>query len=118
MAAFDYSRARATATRLLKRFGQAATLRQVTGTGGDPWEPTTTTTDVTVTVAVLDYRAEEVDGTVIKRSDRRVYMAADGSTAPATDDALVIAGKTFRLVSVEPLTPAGTAVYFELQARG
>lgn len=118
MATFDYARARATTTRLLERFGQAATLRQVTGTGGDPWEPTTTTTDVTVTVAILDYSAEEVDGTVIRKSDRRVYMVADGSTVPAPDDALVIAGKTFQVVSVEPLDPAGTAVYFELQARG
>lgn len=118
MATFDYARSRATATRLLERFGQSATLRQVSTSGGDPWDPATTTTDIAVTLAVLDYDADEVDGTVVRRQDRRVYMAADGATAPTTDDAFVIGGTTFQIVAVQPFTPSGTDVYYEIQARG
>ena len=120
MPAFDYTRARATATRLLERFGQSAQLRKTTQIGGEPWDPASGTqwaSDTDVTVAILTYQADEVDGSVITSQDRRVFVAADGSIDIRTSDALVIGGVAFQVLDVTPLSPAGTVVYFEIQAR-
>ena len=119
--AFDYTRARATADRLLTRFGQSATLRQTSTTGGDPWDPssgTTTTMDTTITAAVLEYANGEVDGTLIQASDRKVYVSAEGvAVNPAPADVLIIGFDVLSIVNVKPLSPAGTVVFWEVQAR-
>ena len=52
------------------------------------------------------------------RSDRKVYVAANGLTIePSTADRLVLGSVTLAIVSVKKLSPAGTTVYFELQCR-
>jgi len=121
MATFDYARARATAARLLSRFGQAATLRQTSTTEGDPWDPgsgTTTTTDTTVTAAVLEYANSEVDGTLILASDRKVYVSAEGiAVTPTPADVLIVGSDQLSIVNVKPLSPAGTVVMWECQCR-
>ncbi len=121
MTTFDYTRAVATAQRLLTKFGQSATLRQTSTIGGDPWDPgsgTTTTTDTTITAAVLDYANGEIDGTLILASDRKVYVAAsDLAVTPAPADVLIIGSDQLSVVNVKPLSPAGTTVYWEVQCR-
>ncbi|MCT7376810.1 DnaT-like ssDNA-binding protein [Chelativorans salis] len=37
VAKFDYGRSKATAARLIKRYGQQGAIRRTTMTGGDPW---------------------------------------------------------------------------------
>lgn len=121
MANFDYARARATADRLLTKFGRTATLRQTSTSGGDPWDPgsgTTTTTDTTVTAAVLEYANSEIDGTIILASDRKVYVSAEGiAVTPVPADVLIVGPDTLSIVNVKPLNPAGTVVMWELQVR-
>jgi hypothetical protein len=121
IAAFDYQRARQTADRLLTKFGQSATLRQTSTTGGVPWDPgsgTTTTTDTTVTLAVTDYTVAEIDGTLIQAGDRRAYISAEGTVAaPALTDTLIVGGINYSVVAVKPLNPGGTVVMWEVQAR-
>lgn len=115
--AFDYTRTRATAERLIARFGQTGTLRR-TVSDDDPFNPTQTTTDYPCTFAVLDYEKRDVDGTLIKQTDQMAYVSTAGlSIAPETTDRLVIGGTPFTVVNVKPLSPAGTVVYFELQVR-
>lgn len=117
MAQFDYARTRATAERLIARFGQTGALRRTTS-DNDPFNPTQTTTDYPCTFAVLDYAKKDVDGTLIKQTDQMVYLSTAGlAVAPETTDRLVVAGSPLTVVNVKPLSPAGVVVFWELQVR-
>jgi hypothetical protein len=119
MARFDYARAQATALRLLDKFGQAGEIwRDVPG-GGPVWDPGEPTIQKTpCTLAVLRFDNKDIDGTLIKASDKNAYIAAKGlAIVPVTTDRLMIGGVSHSLVRVMPLNPAGTTVYYEVQAR-
>ena len=118
MTAFNYPNTAATATRLLQRFGAAATLkRQTTGT----YDPTTgtspvTTTSMATTAAVFAYPQGYIDGTLILQGDQQAYMAP--GEAPKQGDKLAWQGKDYEVVSVKPVSPAGVPVLYEAQIRG
>lgn len=117
MTAFDYTRLRSTAERLIARFGQSATLTRV-ATSGTAYDPTTTETDYTVTVAVMEYTDRERDGTLIKVGDKKVYLSTSGlSITPGVADKITIGGVEHEIINVMPLNPGGTVVMYETQAR-
>lgn len=117
MTTFNYARTRATAERLIERFGQTGALRRTTS-DSDPFNPAQTTADHVCTFAVLDYAKRDVDGTLIKQTDQMVYLSTSGlAIAPETTDRLVVGGTALTIVSVKPLSPAGTVVMWELQVR-
>ena len=70
MTAFDYTRPRATAERLIARFGQTGALRRMVS-NGDIFNPELVPTDYPCTFAVLDFSKRDVDGTLIRQTDRR-----------------------------------------------
>jgi hypothetical protein len=115
--AFDYARAQATAERLIANFGQAATLTKTANTS-TAYNPTRTATPYACTVAVLDFRNSEIDGTLIKQGDKKVYVSTRGlAVVPAVHDTITIANEVHAILAVMPLAPAGTVVYWEVQAR-
>lgn len=116
MVAFDYTRPRATATRLIERFGQTVTFHRVTTETGDAWNPTQTTTGYSAKAAVLGYEDSEIDGTMVQAGDRKLYVSVF-DIEPTTSDKVVIGAETLRVVNVKPLNPAGTVVFFEVQCR-
>lgn len=119
MTAYDYSRAIATADRLIARYGQTGALVRQALSGGTSFNPgTITETEHACTFAVLDYSAREIDGTRIQATDKKVYLAkASLSIEPTTADFLEIGGKPHKIIAVKPLSPAGTVVMWELQVR-
>lgn len=120
MSTFDYTRSRAAADRLIARFGQAGAVRRSGAPSGDPWNPVPgEPTDHTCTLVVLDYTSMEIDGTLIRATDRKVLVAAGGlAVEPSAADRIVIAGTALEIVRVAPLAPGGTVVLHEIQARG
>lgn len=117
MTAFDYTRTRATAERLLSRFGQTGALRRTTS-DADPFNPVQTTADYPCTFAVLDDAKKDINGTLIRETDQMVYLSTAGlSVTPETTDQLVVGGAPLTVVNVKPLSPAGTVVFYELQIR-
>jgi hypothetical protein len=115
---FDYARSKATADRLISRFGQTATLRRPT-VSGTAYNPSAgTPTDYSATVVVLDYDRREIDGTRILAADRKVLLAA-GTLAiePVTSDKAVIGGIEHSIIDVAPLNPGGTVLLYQLQVR-
>lgn len=117
MTGFDYGKSRATADRLLKRYGQAGAIRRTADTG-TAWDPTVTTTDHAAIFAVMDYAENMVDGTRILATDKLVYLSAKGLTIePTPSDVMVIGGAAYAIVNVKPLAPAGVVVLYEIQAR-
>jgi hypothetical protein len=118
MSTFDYTKAQATAKRLIKRFGQNATLKVLAGSG-DAWNPTQTPSEQPVIIAVSKYSNSQIDGTLVKQGDKKIYVSTEGATiAPDVGHKLAITGSPdHSIVNVMPLSPAGTVVYWEVQAR-
>ena len=128
MTAFNYARTRATAERLIARFGQVGALRRTTS-NNDPFNPGMTTADHRCTFAVLDYAKKDIDGSLIRQTDQLVYLSTAGLTiSPETQDKLIVGGTwqaspvklngtVMTIVNVKPLSPAGTVLMWELQVR-
>lgn len=115
---FPYAATAQTATRLLERFGAAATLKRQTTGAYDPvlgYAPVTTTSHAT-TAAVFAYPQGFIDGTNILQGDRRAYCAPGAE--PKQGDVLTWQGTDLAVVSVKPVSPAGLAVIYEVQVRG
>ncbi|MDE1996775.1 MAG: hypothetical protein KGI75_30020 [Rhizobiaceae bacterium] len=118
MTGFDYAGARATAERLIKRFGQPGKLRRVTATGPD-YDPEQTVEDYACLLVALDYDQQFVDNTLILSGDRMVYLSTqDLAVTPDLSDRLVIDGAEHAVISITSLSPAGTVVFWQIQARG
>jgi hypothetical protein len=68
---------------------------------------------------VLEYSNREIDGERIIAGDRRIYISAKGlpiQVAPG-DHVVEASGKTWRVVQAQSLAPAGTVVFWDVQAR-
>ena len=96
---FDYSRPRATAERLIKRFGQDAIL-DITTNSGDPWKPTQSEATQIIKVVVLDYEDSDIDGTIIQRNDKRLYISTEGATIePSTEHEVTVVALNMKLLT-------------------
>lgn len=118
---FDYGEMAALADEILLEFGAPVILTRTTPGAYDPATGTTggpVSTPYTGTGAAFDYEAKDIDGTLIKAGDRRVYLSTAGIVAPRTGDTLAIAGAALTVVAVRPLQPALLAVLFDVQCRG
>lgn len=117
-----YSRATATAVRLLQKFGAAGSLTRADA-GSGAYDPNTGTTSTTArafgcTAAVLDYDAKAIDGTLIRAGDARVLVAPSKEFTPQEGDMFTVAGRSLTAIRVSTLAPAGFTVLHEVQARG
>lgn len=118
MTGFDYSRSEATAQRLIKRFGRDVSLIIATDIGGDPWNAIQTTKAQTLKAVSMGYSNNEIDGTLILKTDIRLIISTEGADiAPTIDHKVNIDGVEHSIVSVMPLSPAGRVVYWKAQLR-
>ena len=120
MAAFNYARMAATATRLLTRFGGPLQLVRVLPGAYDPATDTLSggsETSHTVTGAKFDYEQDDIDGTVIRKGDQRAYIAPTAAVTPQTGDVLTIDGEQWNVVASRPLKPASVIVLHDVQVR-
>ncbi|SOC45758.1 hypothetical protein SAMN05892877_117147 [Rhizobium subbaraonis] len=117
MAPFDYARARSTAERLIAKFGQVGAIRRMTASGPS-YDPTLTPVDYPCTLVDLDIDERTIDGTLIMRGDRMVYLSTAGlGIVPELSDKVMIGDVEHAVVSVQPLQPAGTVVMWQIIAR-
>ena len=108
MAGIDYANLRTTATRLLTNNGKTITLTRETDGAYDPSTggSTVVTTNPAGVGVLVRYRNNEVDGTTILSSDRRLIYTGD---EPKIDDRYGVE----RIVDVFPIDPdeSGVIVY-------
>lgn len=112
-----YEDMRGVAEEMISEFGQTGAIRRTT-TSGPAYDPETVITDHACQLAVMQYTDDKIDGTLIMRGDKLVYLSTAGLTIePSTADILVIGGKVHAIVNIKPLSPAGLVVFWEVQAR-
>lgn len=102
--------AQAGGTMTLRKPG-SPTIDPVTGavTSGTP-------TDAPVKGITGRYRTDEVDGTRIQAGDFPVTFAA--SDVPDIGDQLIIAGRTYSIITVNRISAADVDIVYQAQARG
>lgn len=121
MARFDS--AIALAKKLIKKNGQAVTLRGFTTNAAPdpakPWKPGgNVPADQPIEAVFLDYEQRYINGQTIRMGDQRVFMPAEGLTAPPEVDGQVLrSAEVWKIVAVKPLNPNGQAIMYELQVR-
>lgn len=118
MATFDYAKSRATAERLIAKFGQQGTVTRLTPPdpvyGGDPVE-----TAYTATLVPMAYDARYINGTTILTGDIQIYISSVGlAIEPAPSDIVTANGKQYAVVNADPQKYDGvTPVVHILQGR-
>lgn len=114
-----YTRAAATALRMLTKFGRDVTLRSTTPGTYDPATGTTTPTssDTTRKGALFDFGSGQTleRGTLILANDKRLLMDATGPVD--AHDRIVIGALEYAIVSVGEINPAGVSVLFDMHLR-
>ncbi len=115
-----YSQLASTGTRLLAKYGRDVVLRKVTQSGS--YNPATgsqanTTSDTTYKGVVLDYKdgETEVQGELVLKGDKQLLL--EPAAAPTAQDAILIGGVLFQVLSVKEVNPAGTRVLRVLHLR-
>ncbi|WP_267550075.1 hypothetical protein [Rhizobium rhizogenes] len=117
MEVFDYGKARATAERLIAKFGQRGSLRRITSAGPD-YDPVQISEDFACLLVDLDHNQTHIGDTLIQRGDRLVYLSTKGlSITPTLADKVLIGGVEHAIVDLQPLSPGGTVVFWQLQVR-
>lgn len=130
--ALNYTSLRATAERLIEENGRTLTLvRKDQGNPVDPakpWRASTGAAEITVDVigVVLEFEKDEVDGTLVLKTDKRVFVAdksvvdEGGSAAnlKIEDYSDLVDGTTrYRIINPTTIEPGGQRIYYDLQVR-
>lgn len=117
--AFDYSPLAAVAVSLIADFGQAATIRRVSGDTYDPVTGTTTggtTTDTAAQAVIVgiskDYAAQL--GGSVQSGD---MMALIATYAPVQSDSLILGADTWAILDVQEVKPGDTALLYKAHVR-
>jgi hypothetical protein len=116
VATFDYAEMQAVAEELIAEFGTTGAVRRQTNTGRG-YDPTVITTDYPCKLVVLEYEDAKIDGTLIKRTDKLIYLSTEGLAITPTEADKISSGDTFSIINIKPLSPAGLTVFYEIQAR-
>lgn len=65
-----------------------------------------------------DYRQSDIDGTLIKQGDQKLYVAAEGFTRPASNERIRVGQAVYLVESVSIVAPGDTDILYVLQIRG
>jgi len=116
---FDYTKTREKANSLIVKFGMPLIVRRAQTDSTTPWNPEELShTDYPGYGVVTEFNRREVDGTLVQTGDKKVLLSAeDLQIAPETSDLVVVDGVEYKIVTINPLSPAGTVVLYELQIR-
>jgi hypothetical protein len=118
MATFDYAEMQAVADELITEFGQVGTIIRIT-----PPDPVLggegTPVEYPATLVPMTYDQRFVDGTLIKTSDRQIYISSVGlPIVPEAGDVVKAGGVEFAIISTDPNNYDGQVnVVFIVQGR-
>jgi hypothetical protein len=113
-----YTGLKSTASKLLTKYGAAATLTQRSAGAYDvsTGSATVTETATTVKAAVFDYPERAIDGTRVLQGDKQAYIAA-GGTVPQAGMFLTWRGVLNAVIDCKPVSPGGVDVVYIAQIR-
>ena len=109
---FDYTRLSATSVRLISRFGKTVLRRTITNSGPE-YAPTQTNVDTSIDGVITAYGLNEIDGTLILSSDKKLLTTSLVTISDKIVDGLII----YSVISVSVIEPASTSLLYKVQLR-
>ena len=122
----DYTRLRSMSNQQLKDKGLTCTItKQTAGTYSTSTgvASVSTSTQSAAYGALFDYENKNIDGTLVKKGDRKLLLSALNTagavlTAPSVNDTVTANSVTYTIVAIRPIAPSGVAVAYDCQIRG
>jgi hypothetical protein len=111
---YDYSGLKGTSKSLVERFGRTVTLRARSFSGAAN-NPDVLDVDTETTAVITDYNARDVDGTLIKVTDKMAIMHSD--VTPDIDYQVVDGGIVYSVINCNDIKPGDTSLIYKLQLR-
>lgn len=130
MTAYNYATPKASAHRMLTRYGQTVTLSRHTIGSYDPSTGSSTDTVTTQTATGIifewgrnssspSYGESNIDTSLILSGDKQLYLSPTGITTPIVNDTITdVNGKSYTIIVVKELAPAGVTILIECNIRG
>lgn len=120
--AFDYSNIAATALNQIADKGRNITVRYAgSDQVYDPENDTFTSgtdTDVTVKGVFTQFRKKDIDGELIKLTDKRVLIAGTAlDNAPDNNSKIVDGGDVYQVINTDAVQPADEVILYMVQVR-
>lgn len=112
MSKYNYDKLIATATRMIDKFGRNITKRSVSSSG-DAWNPTRSNTDTIISAVATSFNANEIDGTLIKATDK-LFLTYSAVTV---SDLIVDGTEVLSVINVSAINPAESVLIYKVQAR-
>lgn len=106
------------ATELLTEYGQAVTIKRITGGSDDPVTGVAvagTTASLSSVGVLRPYPDRLIDGTRITASDRELTL--DASVEPLMTDKITVQGQDWNIAAIVGHSPAGTVLCYRVQVR-
>ncbi len=118
--AINYDALQTKAEKLLEDNGQSITFSYTSGAVIDPATGVVSDSGSTETVSgfgiATNFQKAEIDGEAVLASDIRL-IANNVAEEPEPDWTVVVNSKTFRVMSVQQINPAGTNIIYICQLR-
>ena len=113
---FNYAPLKSSGTALIKKFGQELTFTRTTEGAYDAGTGTTINTTSTFKkyACIFDYADRDIGTNTVEAGDRRLLAEAH---TYEVGDTVAIGTDTYRVISISPNQPAGTALSVDLQVR-
>ena len=99
---------------IIAEMGRTINLR-VRVNSGSNFNPTITYTDNNIESVVVDYKIREIDGTLIKQSDKKFIFLS--TFEPILNDLIVDAGKTYSIINISIVEAVEETVLYKVQGR-
>lgn len=116
---YDYGPLKATAERLIHRFGMAATLETAGAATGDPWNPTPGAVTQTEVQVVQGFeRLRDAAGTLVGRTLHTLTISTSAGVVPQKADRIQVDGQWVEIDEVRPVSPGGTDLLYEVDVSG
>jgi hypothetical protein len=110
-----------TAETLIAKFGRAATLLKHTGVSANPAAPWDGAASEGVSTAIkavfVNFKADQIDGTVIQAGDVSILVAAKATADIGTDDTIIDGDRRWRIIAASLVKPGAVSYLWKLQAR-
>lgn len=111
-----YPGLQATATRLIKQFGKAASLETMGAPSGSEWDPKPGTPVLTpITVVEIGYSLTSRNETLIQAGDW--VGIADSAVEIVRGAVLLVDGRRLQVAEVQAINPGGTVLLYEVVGR-
>lgn len=119
-----YNRLQQTALRLITQRGTSCTITSAATQGGFDPDTGQQTPDIPATTqqgvcAVLNYKDSLYNATdsLIQVGDKKLLVSAANIVAPSLNGNVTVLGRTYTIVAIKDLNPAGITLVYELHGR-